>query len=78
MPAGGSQPGDTQVAQFSQPATPGKVYYHIYRAGELIDDAAAADWQLLDYHSGRELSEGVTYPTSIRRLDKQLFFAFQK
>ena len=70
--------GDTQVAQFSQPATNGKVYYHIYRANELIEDASCAGWEPLGFHAGRELSEGVTYPPSIRERDKQLFFAFEK
>ena len=70
--------GDTQVAQFSQPATKGKVYYHIYRASELIEDASFAGWEPLGFHAGRELSEGVTYPPSIRERDKQLFFAFEK
>lgn len=77
-PANGPEPGDTQVAQFSRPATPGRVYYHIYRATELVDDAAQAGWQLLAYHTGRELDEGCTYPPVVRRQDKQLFFAFKK
>jgi SAM-dependent methyltransferase len=76
--ANGLEPGDTQVAQFSRPATPGRVYYHIYRANELIDDAAGAGWRLQAYHAGRELSEGRIYPPLVRDRDKQLFFAFQK
>jgi ubiquinone/menaquinone biosynthesis C-methylase UbiE len=75
--ANGPELGDTQVAQFSQPVTPGLVYYHIYRAAELIEDAASAGWRLQGYHAGRELSEGSVYPSSIRGQDKQLFFAFQ-
>jgi len=67
-----------RVEQFSQPATPGKVFYHVYRPDELIEAAAAAGWVLQGYHSGRELSEGVVYPPAIRSRDKQLFFAFGK
>lgn len=74
----GPQPGDVNVAQFSQPATPGKIYYHLYQPGELIADAAAAHWTLLGWHAGSELSEQKKYPVSIRALDKQLFFAFEK
>ncbi len=70
--------GDVNVAQFSQPATPGKVYYHLYRPGELAADAAAAGWTLLGWHAGSELTGPKKYPESIRALDKQLFFAFQK
>lgn len=77
-PANGPEPGDTQVAQFSRPATPGRVYYHIYRANQLIEDATRAGWRLLAYHTGRELSEGRAYPPAIKRQDKQLFFAFEK
>ncbi len=75
---GGAKPGDTQVAQFSLPPTPQTTYYHLYRVTELIEDAASAGLCLLGYHSGSELSEGVTYPPIIRQQDKQLFFAFQK
>ncbi len=70
--------GDVNVAQFSQPATPGKVYYHLYRPNELAADAAAAGWTLLGWHAGSELTGPKKYPESIRALDKQLFFAFQK
>ena len=70
--------GDTQVAQFSQPATKGNVYYHIYRVNEVIEDAALAGWELLGFHAGRELGEGIVYPPEIRGRDKQLFFAFEK
>ena len=76
--ADGLEPGDTQVAQFSRPATPGRVYYHIYQAKEMIDDAAHSGWRLRAYHAGRELSEGCLYPPLVRDRDKQLFFAFQK
>ncbi len=72
------EPGDVQVSQFSRPATPGLIYYHIYRALELIEDAAYAGWSLLGFHAGSELSEGRLYPPFIRQQDKQLFFAFQK
>lgn len=74
----GSQPGDVNVAQFSQPATPGKIYYHLYLPPELIADAAATGWTLLDWHAGSELATQKKYPVSIRALDKQLFFVFQK
>lgn len=70
--------GDVNVAQFSQPATPGRVYYHIYRPGELIAEAAAAGWRLVGFHAGSELAAHKTYPPPIRGLDKQLFFAFEK
>jgi SAM-dependent methyltransferase len=74
----GPEPGDTLVAQFSRPAPPGQVYYHIYRVSELAEDAALAGWTLLNYHTGRELSEERAYPRAVRQRDKQLFFAFQK
>jgi hypothetical protein len=74
----GAEAGDIQVAQFSLPATPGRIYYHLYRAAELIEDAAAAGWQLRGHHSGSELNEGRRYPDLIRQQDKQQFFAFQK
>ncbi len=35
-------------------------------------------WRLLAFHSSRELSEGMFYPSGLRERDKQLFFAFQK
>jgi SAM-dependent methyltransferase len=72
------EPGDVQVAQFSLQATPGKIYYHVYRAEALVEDAAGAGWRLLGHHSGTELNEDRVYPAAIRRLDKQQFFAFQK
>ncbi|RMF01380.1 MAG: hypothetical protein D6768_10755 [Chloroflexi bacterium] len=71
-------PGDMQVAQFSQPATPGRVYYHVYRPAELIADAAYSGWRLLGWHAGRELSEAATWPPAVRGADKQLFFAFAR
>ena len=74
----GPKPGDMQVAQFSRPATPGRVYYHIYRTTELLADAASAGWLLLGYHAGSELTEMRIYPNFVRGQDKQLFFAFQK
>ena len=74
----GPEPGDTQVAQFSLSSTPGRIYYHVYQANELIEDAASAGWHLLGYHSGTELNENRLYPPAIRQQDKQLFFAFQK
>jgi len=73
-----TEPGDTRVAQFSLQSTPGRIYYHLYRPEELIEDAAEADWRLLGYHSGTELSGGRVYPVRIRNQDKQLFFAFKK
>ena len=76
-PPGGLETGDVNVAQFSQPATPGKIYYHIYRAGEIIDDATTVGWQLLGWHCSSELAAGDVYPARIRAMDKQLFFAFQ-
>ncbi len=74
----GAEPGDTQVAQFSLRTTPGMIYYHLYRADELIADAASAGWRLLGHHSGTELNEDRTYPSIIRAQDKQQFFAFEK
>lgn len=74
----GTEPGDTQVAQFSLQTTPGLIYYHIYQAEELIEDAASAKWRLLGQHSGTELNEDRIYPPAVRRQDKQLFFAFEK
>jgi hypothetical protein len=73
-----TEQGDTTVAQFSLQATPGRIYYHLYRADELIQDAGQGGWRLLGYHSGSELSEGRVYPAHIRNLDKQLFFGFEK
>jgi SAM-dependent methyltransferase len=74
----GPEPGDTHVAQFSRPATPGRVYYHIYRPTELIEAATRAGWHLQSYFAGRELGEDYVYPPLIRQGDKQLFFAFTK
>lgn len=74
----GTEPGDIHVAQFGIPPTPGHVYYHLYQAKELIEDAAEAGWNLLGHHSGSELNEGQEYPLSIRNLDKQQLFAFEK
>ncbi len=74
----GLEPGDTQVAQFSLQATPGKIFYHVYRAGEFIEEAAGAGWRLLGYHSGTELNEARVYPPAVQQADKQLFFAFEK
>ena len=76
--SGGPEPGDMYVAQFSRPATPGRIYYHLYRVPELVADADTAGWRLLNYHAGRELSEACVYPLAVRQQDKQLFFAFQK
>jgi ubiquinone/menaquinone biosynthesis C-methylase UbiE len=73
----GAQPGDIDVAQFSQPATPGNVYYHVYRPEIVIADALTAGWHLMGWHCGSELGEGTEYPVWARRLDKQLFFAFE-
>lgn len=72
------EPGDSYVTQFSLQATSGQIYYHRYRAGEFIAEAAKAGWRLLGYHSGSELSEGRLYPPGIRGQDKQLFFALEK
>lgn len=74
----GAEPGDTQVAQFSLHSTPGKIYYHVYKAVEFIEDATIANWCLLNYHSGTELNEDRIYPLAVRQADKQLFFAFEK
>jgi hypothetical protein len=74
----GTEPGDIRVAQFALPPTPGRIYYHLYQAGELLEDAAGAGWRLLGHHSGTELNEDRVYPTLIRREDKQQFFAFEK
>ncbi len=76
--ANGAELGDTRVAQFAVPVTSGTIYYHLYRAEELIEDAAQAGWRLMGYHSGSELNEGCVYPSAIRRRDKQLFFAFER
>jgi hypothetical protein len=73
-----AEPGDTRVAQFSLTTTPGLIYYHLYRAGELIEDAAGAGWRLLGHHSGTELNEDRVYPPAVRRADKQQFFAFER
>ena len=73
-----AEPGDLQVAQFSIPSTSGRIYYHIYRADELIEDAASAGWRLLGYHSGAELNAHRTDALAVRRRDKQLFFAFER
>ena len=70
--------GDTAVAQFSLQATPGRIYYHLYRADELIQDAGQGGWRLLGYHGGSELNEGQVYPAYVRSQDKQLFFGFEK
>jgi ubiquinone/menaquinone biosynthesis C-methylase UbiE len=72
------EPGDTRVAQFSLQSTAGLLYYHLYRADELIEDAASGGWRLLGHHSGTELNEDRVYPPAIRRQDKQQFFAFEK
>lgn len=74
----GLEPGDAQVAQFSLNATPGKIFYHVYRATEFVKDATSAGWRLLGYHGGTELNEDRIYPPAIRNADKQLFFAFEK
>jgi SAM-dependent methyltransferase len=72
------EPGDTRVAQFSLESTPGRIYYHVYQAGEFVDDASGAGWRLLGHHSGAELSENRVYPTVVRQRDKQQFFAFER
>ena len=76
--ANGAEPGDTYVAQFSLRSTQGRIYYHVYRADELVEDASQAGWQLLGHHSGTELNEDRVYPPAVRREDKQQFFAFEK
>jgi ubiquinone/menaquinone biosynthesis C-methylase UbiE len=73
-----AEPGDTAVAQFSLPATPGRIYYHLYQADELIQDARRGGWHLLGYHCGAELTEERVYPAHVRSQDKQLFFGFEK
>ncbi|MEP7198949.1 MAG: hypothetical protein ABI874_03945, partial [Chloroflexota bacterium] len=70
--------GDTFIQQVSMPPTDGKVYYHLYRHDELVDDAQVAGLQLLGYYSGRELAEGKTFGETARRLDKQVLYAFRK
>lgn len=76
-PVDGSRIGDVNVAQFSQPATPGRIHYHIYRASEVVEDATTMGCQLLGWHCGSELATGQVYPARIRAMDKQLFFAFR-
>ena len=75
---GRTEPGDLQVAQFSLAATPGRIYYHVYRPAEFIDDAAGAGWRLLGHYCAAELNEGRRYPSLARQGDKQQFFAFEK
>jgi SAM-dependent methyltransferase len=75
---GQAEPGDTRLAQFSLKTTPGRIYYHVYQANELIEDAHYAGWRLIAQHSGTELSEDRVCPPAIRQQDKQLFFAFRK
>lgn len=75
---GNTEPGDRQVAQFSLAATPGRIYYHVYRPAEFIDDATGAGWRLLGHYCAAELNEGRPYPTLARQGDKQQFFAFEK
>lgn len=75
---GSLEPGDTWVAQFSLAVTPGRIYYHVYRPAEFIDDAAGAGWRLLGHSCGAELNEGRLYPSLARQGDKQQFFAFEK
>lgn len=70
--------GDTNVAQFSLPITEGTVYYHLYRHEALLADAAAAGFILLGYHSGNELTEAQFFSPTVRRLDKQVLYAFGK
>ena len=70
--------GDTFIHQVSMPPTDGKVYYHLYRHDELVNDAQVAGLRLLGYHSGRELAEGKTFGEAARRLDKQVMYAFRK
>jgi SAM-dependent methyltransferase len=74
----GAELGDTQVAQFAIPVTPGRIYYHLYRAEALIEEAVQAGLHLLGYHSGTELNENRVYPAAIRQRDKQLLFAFER
>jgi SAM-dependent methyltransferase len=73
-----AEPGDTYVAQFSLQTTPGQIYYHLYHANELIEDADQAGWRLVGFHSGVELAERRLDPPGLRRRDKQLFFAFER
>jgi SAM-dependent methyltransferase len=68
--------GDTFINQVSLTATPGRVYYHIYEYNELVEDATVANLGLIACHSGRELSENREFPPHVRRLDKQVFYAF--
>jgi ubiquinone/menaquinone biosynthesis C-methylase UbiE len=70
--------GDTLIEQVSMPPTEGKVYYHLYGHGELIEDVRMAGLQLLSYHSARELAEGKRFGESARCLDKQVMYAFRK
>jgi SAM-dependent methyltransferase len=72
----GGEQGDTQIAQVSMPPTEGRVYYHLYRHIELIEDAQVAGLCLLGYHSGNELAENQTFEETARRLDKQVLYAF--
>ncbi len=74
----GGQQGDLAIEQVSLAATPGRVYYHLYRHTELVADAVAGGFALLGYHSGRELDERRTFSTRTRQLDKQILYAFQR
>ncbi len=69
--------GDTGINQVSLHATSGTVYYHLYRHTELLDDARAAGFALLGYHSGSELNNGQTFAPRVRQLDKQVLYAFE-
>jgi SAM-dependent methyltransferase len=69
--------GDTAIDQVSLKPTQGKVYYHLYRHAELIEDAAWAGLTLLGYHAGRELNEGQEFAPRVRQLDKQVLYAFK-
>ena len=78
LSANDKDPGDVQLAQFSVPPTQHTVFYHVYRAHELIDDAKAAGLSLVAFHCGAGLNDGEIYPEQVRGQDKQLLFAFQK
>ena len=70
--------GDTRINQVSLTPTPGSVYYHIYRHDELVEDAAAAGFELTGYHTGRELDGSQEFARRVRQLDKQVLYAFRR
>ncbi|MGH2538610.1 MAG: methyltransferase domain-containing protein [Candidatus Promineifilaceae bacterium] len=74
----GGEVGDTRIRQVSLTPTAGLVYYHIYGHHEAVADASAAGLELVATHSGGELSSGQDFSPQIRRLDKQVMYAFRR